>query len=390
MIGLSYIRCSHLQHKLLPLLVQRIYAIVSQSKAKRYEFLFENYPNEQTQKGLMRHTWQEDYVEAIVANYVVSKQNDPFYTQPNPSTSPSAWRWFAPPDTDKNEKIQICNNKQREFVRSNWQFLIFFICSTLANYSRNGIYWSKVAGFQRIEQLLVQSIIWTPLDDPDCAQILQFISSLMRIHEMAHCIGTFGKALIRTTNSMHPQQVQICFDALSEWILHSECRLLPDSFCFDSFYFAAEAILSQHDWQIICVFLCFLLHFSRLFNEAFRSKLFCELLIKKYFRKLWCHWNRLVRKYYFMLLLYSINRCGYFDEERRKKCLNDVKMEQDVIDNAHRCHILVDSMTHLMTKDFDNLTVINESDAELNPEHLEVVECDMSVVEKIENDCHLI
>merc|ERR1712129_553280 len=102
---------------------------------------------------------------------------------------------------------------------------------------------------------------------------------------------------------------------------------------------------------------------------------------------------------------------------RRKKCVLDVKMEQEVIDNAHRCHILIDSMTHLITKDYakqqrvlddltgskeDGLLLIdtqgqsvkyvskNEEDEVKEAEHLSCVECDMSIVEKIRNDCHLI
>ena len=100
---------------------------------------------------------------------------------------------------------------------------------------------------------------------------------------MRHCIGTFGKALIRNTNALHPEEVEICFDFLTEWIRNSGCSdrgLLPPSFCYDSLWGAAEYILRQENWEIICVFLSFILHHSRLFREEFRSRLFGHLLLK--------------------------------------------------------------------------------------------------------------
>ena len=420
-IGLSAIRMSHMQHKLLPLLVQKINTRVRESKAKRYEFLVTNYPDEDTEKGFMKHTWQEQYVTQIANQHQSNMDllNNPFYTFKNPSISPSAWRWFAPPDTENRIKITINTKK---FIISNWQFMIKFIVETLANYSRDMMYWNKVEGFPRIEQLLVQAIIWTPINNNNCIEILKFISSLMEISEMRHCIGTFGKALIRNTDCMHPTQVEICFSYLREWIQNSGCDelgLLPDNFCYNEIYDAAEIIFKQEDWQIICVFLSFILHHSRLFRESFRNKLFSQILIKKYFRKLCCHWNRLVRKYYFMVLLYCINRCGYFNEERRKKCVSDVSMEQDIINCAHRCYVLFDSMTHLVTKDYlkgkliggqsnilslskQNLQLIDiggnktkyksslkeEEEAEMN--HLASFICNIKLITKIESDCHLI
>ena len=411
---------SHMQHKMLPLLVQHINSTVRQSKAKRYEFLSENYPDEDTEKGFMKHTWQEEYVAHIanIHNNNIDMLNNPFYSNKNPSINPSAWRWFAPPDTET--KLQIATNKQKKFISSNWQFIIKYIIQTLANYSRDTMYWHKVEGFPRIEQLLIQAIIWTPLNAPPCIEILKFISTLMQVGEMRHCIGTFSKAMIRNTDTMHPTQVQTTFNYLREWIRNSNCDelgLLPDSFCYNDFYKSAEMILEQEDWQIICVFLSFMLHHSRLFKESFRKKIFAQLLIKKYFRKLCCHWNRLVRKYYFMVLLYCINRCGYFNEERRKKCVSDVSVEQDIINSAHRCYVLFDSMTHLVTKDYlrnklkpmgtkslskQNLQLIDtkghkieyvsprQEEEKKEMDHLAsfVVDCKLST--KIESDCHLI
>ena len=100
---------------------------------------------------------------------------------------------------------------------------------------------------------------------------------------MKHCIGTFGKALLRNTNALHPEEVEICFEFLKEWICHSGCLdegLLPPEFCYDTLWNAADHILGQENWEIICVFLSFLLHHSRLFREEFRSKLFEQLLLK--------------------------------------------------------------------------------------------------------------
>eukprot|EP01084_Bolivina_argentea_P230712 389195_1 len=417
MIGLSSIRMSHMHHKLLPLLVRDINTIVRTSKAKRYEFLVQNYPDEDTEKGFMKHSWQEEYVAAI-ANMSNSTRMamDPFYSVKNPAINPSAWRWFAPPDTDKNPKIQIQTAQHKQFIRNNWEFIIKFIVQSLANYCRDTMYWSKVEGFPRLEQLLIQSIIWTPLNDKACVDMLQFISSLMTISEMRHCIGNFGKALIRNTDAMHPTQVENCFSFLREWITNSGCLelgLLPHSFCYDDLYSAAEFILSQHDWQLICVFLSFILHHSHLFKESFRSKVFSELLIKQYFRKLCCHWNRLVRKYYFMVLLYCINRSGYFHEQRRKKCVD--MTDAEIINTAHRCYVLFDNMTHLITtrkakgaqpqkKTKQNVLLLTDiatgntikyissarQDEEEEINHLHSVVCNMKLVQKIENDCHLI
>eukprot|EP01084_Bolivina_argentea_P284733 488070_1 len=66
-IGLSFIPMNQMHNMLL----SEINIIRRESKSKRYEFLVANYPDEDTEKGFMKHRWQEDHREQLLAKQKV-------------------------------------------------------------------------------------------------------------------------------------------------------------------------------------------------------------------------------------------------------------------------------------------------------------------------------
>ena len=184
-MGLSALRMSHMQHKLVPLIGQELTTSVRSSKNKRYEFLMANYPDDKTQGGMYKIAWQDEYVEEIANLHNHSHlMMDPFYSVKNPVMDPSAWRWFAQEGLE--EKVNVSTVAQKEFIKRHWKEILQFVLQSLAGSCRDTMYWRKVEGFPRMESLLVQAVIWTPLNDEDgvCRKYLSFISSLMEISEV--------------------------------------------------------------------------------------------------------------------------------------------------------------------------------------------------------------
>lgn len=184
-MGLSALRMSHMQHKLVPLIGQELTTSVRSSKNKRYVFLSANYPDEMTQSGMLKRAWQDEYVEEIANLHNNSHlMMDPFYSVKNPAMDPSAWRWFAHEGVE--DKVNISSGRQKDFVKRHWQYIFKKILKSLAESCRGTMYWRKVEGFPRMESLLVQAIIWTPLTDEEgvCRKYLKYISSLMEISEV--------------------------------------------------------------------------------------------------------------------------------------------------------------------------------------------------------------
>ena len=188
-MGISALRMSHMQTKLVPLICQELSTAVRSSKNKRYVFLSRNYPDEMTQSGMLKIAWQDEYVKEIAnLHNNAHLMMDPFYNVKNPAMDPSAWRWFAHEGVE--EKVCITTSAQKEFVNRHWQYIFKLMLQLLAESCRGTMYWRKMEGFPRMEQLLLEAIIWTPLNDADgvCRKYLRFISSLMQISEV-FCFG---------------------------------------------------------------------------------------------------------------------------------------------------------------------------------------------------------
>ncbi|ETO29015.1 hypothetical protein RFI_08111 [Reticulomyxa filosa] len=217
--------------------------------------------------------------------------------------------------------------------------------------------WTAVPGFTRLSKVYVQGLIVTSKLYSNIINTyiyiyntFEFINAVSQLFEnvprTANQLGLFCSALLCNTDAMHSEQVQLCFDTMREWIGILERDkyeplngLLPDSWCHETFIDAANKILHQDDYQVICVLLTFILHHAHLFQD--------DILIKENFRPLFCHWNALVRKYFHRVILYTTNRMGFFEDDS----YGDVKENDfDLVEDAKKLRITFNHIFQIINK----------------------------------------
>ena len=324
---------------------------ISVEKRKRYDYIQKHFSNDDNSHAL--HTWQQDFVERIANNQQYQTSVDVLFIKNNPTFLHETWEYITPIDVENKIKL---TNKHKSFIIDNWMDYILSMFNIISKHCHGKMCWQKIPSFPLIQQILAELIVWPKIIDKSSKNIIKYVTELMKIKSMKYEIGLFTTAILCNTDAMYGIQVEICFRYLRDWIRFSDIDgLLPDSFCYDEFITATHVILSQDNWEIICVYLSFLLHHSRLFRDSMRKVIIGDILIDKYFKSLFCHWNHKVREYYYKILLYCTNRIGYVNEKRRNELINETvnkSMNKQIIDLTHHMFTVYDLFTSSIYKQY--------------------------------------
>ncbi|ETO00419.1 hypothetical protein RFI_37029, partial [Reticulomyxa filosa] len=334
MLGLACMRISPLHKPIMTHVLKDWERQVKVAKWERCEYLIKFF----SEDGKAPITWQQEYELELAQKEQCLHSLELYFSQDNPSAFLEAWKCFA---SDNSEKLSTLSKRQREFLQSNAQEIVSAMFGDLARRCHGMINWTVVPGFSMVSKVFVQGLIWSKVGSDLSNRVIKAITRIFEnVPRMANQLGVFCSALLRNTDAMHPDQVQLCFDTIREWIGILErhpCEplngLLPDSWCHEMFIESTTRILQQDDYQVVCVLLTFILHHAHLFQDGLRlviikglfffAQFTCalclydviDILIKEYFQALFCHWNPIVRKYFHWVMLYTTNRLGYHSDD---------------------------------------------------------------------------
>lgn len=84
---------------------------------------------------------------------------------------------------------------------------------------------------------------------------------------------------------------------------------LPPSFDIHYFCSGLEIIIETEHYQLIQKLLSIVYNYADLFVGNNRKTLFADLFIKKYFFKLFLHWDELIRHYFQQILIFRVLFC---------------------------------------------------------------------------------
>ena len=107
---------------------------------------------------------------------------------------------------------------------------------------------------------------------------------------------------------------QLCLEAFGYveiWfkVIKTNDLLLPTNFDIDFFCKGCEIVIEADHFAQLYRLLTLLYSYSELFDGMIRTKLFGEMLLKKFFFKLFLHWDDNVRNTYQQIIVFKVNKC---------------------------------------------------------------------------------
>ncbi|ETO17025.1 hypothetical protein RFI_20311 [Reticulomyxa filosa] len=403
MLGLTCMKVGSLHKQVMGCILKEWDKKVNLAKLERYKWLATLMPK----NGKLPLAWQDTYEADSSQEQDCVHSLELYFTQENPSCFMEAWKCFASDNIEvlfffffisvllfsdqiykynSYQTIVILTARHREFVQNNAQPLIHAMyrgvsrhCHGLVNWNdsllRLNLIYVCVAVTQTSIYVQIYMYVymcvcvyeskWPRLGTELSTGVIKAISQLFEnVPRTANQLGGFCSALLRNTDAMHPDQVQICFDTIREWIGILERDeyeplngLLPDTWCHETFIEATARILRQDDYQIICVLLTFILHHAHLFQDGLRLSVIRDILIKENFQQLFCHWNPVVRKYFHWVMLYTTNRIGYYDDELYTG-LKETKL--DTSESIQKIRITFNHVFQILNKKFFGHTCFSQ------------------------------
>lgn len=176
------------------------------------------------------------------------------------------------------------------------------------------IRWGLIPGYwPMVRAVIVRSLV--PLD----TYRTDLKRCVLRLLVNPDLLGLFTRLYIYATSVGRKNEINSCID-LIDAAFDASCgpnldAPIPETFCFEDFFYAVDILLSSEQFEVLLKVLCFLYTHCGRFYGSHRMKLLQDLLIHKYFFKFFVHWYPAVRRQYHHILVYKFNRAGTENEE---------------------------------------------------------------------------
>ena len=120
------------------------------------------------------------------------------------------------------------------------------------------------------------------------------------------------KAYLFSTCLSYKHEINACIDLMDN-AFDVACGTnlsgaLPESFCFEEFFKAMDMLLESEQFEVLLKTLCFIYTHAGRFYGPHRLRLLQDILIHKFFFKLFLHWYPAVRRQYHHILVYKLRR----------------------------------------------------------------------------------
>jgi hypothetical protein len=224
------------------------------------------------------------------------------------------WTWVATPEKDAEIMKQIVELKSR-FMDETEEYNFLFV-SMLIDYvvsqAHGEIQWMLIPGFSN----MLESVLFSAAKRGvgDYSHLIEHC--LADVSRVSRIFSVVINMVIKSTYANNPFEVNIMCNVL-DMIFMKGCRpegflnsKVPQEVDFEVLFNAIDLVLESEQFQIISKIVWFLYRNINRFDRIMRSKIINNLLLKKYFGKLFLHWCTEVRQIFIYFVLFRIQRAG--------------------------------------------------------------------------------
>eukprot|EP00475_Leptophrys_vorax_P023116 TRINITY_DN3151_c0_g1_i1.p1 TRINITY_DN3151_c0_g1~~TRINITY_DN3151_c0_g1_i1.p1 ORF type:complete len:704 (-),score=170.25 TRINITY_DN3151_c0_g1_i1:151-2262(-) len=240
------------------------------------------------------------------------------------------WTWVATPEKDVELMKQVQNLKHRFMDPAeeyNFLFVSMFV-NFVIQQAHGEILWILIPGFSNMIESVICATAKRGL--PDYSTLVE--RSLQDLSRIPGALNIITEVVIKSTHGNSPAQINVMLNLIDNLFMrgsspeHNLAAPLPDFFDSTVLLEATSILLDGEHFQVLSKVIWFVYRNANRFEIKTRKNLM-ELMLNKFFSKLFLHWCTEVRQFFHYLILFRLKRVGVVKPEKGADVSNSFEMD---------------------------------------------------------------
>jgi hypothetical protein len=240
------------------------------------------------------------------------------------------WTWVATPEKDIELMKQVQNLKQRFLDPAeeyNFLFVSMFV-NFVIQQAHGEILWILIPGFSNMIESVICATAKRGL--PDYSTLVE--RSLQDLSRIPGALNIITEVVVKSTHGNSPAQINVMLNLIDNLFMrgstpeHNLAAPLPDFFDSTVLLDAITMLMEGEHFQVLSKTIWFVYRNANRFDLNTR-KAVMEILLHKFFSKLFLHWCTEVRQFFHYFILFRVRRLGITKPEKGAEVANSFEMD---------------------------------------------------------------